>query len=358
MAERESGDDRGRNSGRTGAGADDPTTHDAGDDRVTGTSGNDDPTTHNATDDRVTGTSGRDAVDRSGESVRGHLFEDSGTETVDRHGSRTTTYSGVEELRFLDGRVVLDDSDPAAQVVRLYRAALGRDADQGGLNAWISRLEGGGRLSDLAEAFLRSPEFQVRYGSLDDTAYVDRLYQNVLGRSGDAGGSAYWLGQLRGGASRQDVLAGFAESAENKAGTGGVIASGIWDRSETAQEVARLYDTVFGRLPDAAGLGYWRGRLDDGSARAEDVADAFTRSGEFAQRYGALSNRDFVAAVYGNTLHRAPDAGGLDYWTAQLDGGGSRAAIVVGFSESAEHVGLTAANILGSTPGGYGIALA
>ena len=310
-------------------------------------------------DDRLTGTSRYDTVDLTSESIRGSVFTANGAETVHRHGGQTNTYQNIEELRFLDGRIVLDPNDPAAQVVRLYKACLGREADQGGLNYWIDRLEQGGKLSDLGEAFLRSPEYAARFGAPDNASYVDRLYQNILGRPGDVGGKAFWLGRIQAGVSRQDVLVGFSESEENKVGTRGTVAAGIWDRSENAGQIARLYDTVFGRLPDAGGLAGWRAGLDNGSTKLEDVAGAFTRSAEFVAKYGALNNRNFVESLYRNALGRASDDGGARYWTQQLDAGGlSRAGMVVGFSESGEHVARTAPQFENEDPSRYGITLA
>ena len=46
-----------------------------------------------------------------------------------------------------------------------------------------------------------------------------------------------------------------------------------------------------------------------------------------------------------NTLDRPADRAGLDYWTGALNSGLSRAEVVLAFSESREHVALTAANI-------------
>ena len=72
----------------------------------------------------------------------------------------------------------------------------------------------------------------------------------------------------------------------------------------------------------------------------------FIASAEFQGPYGALDNAGFVSLLYNNVLHRAPDAGGLAYWVSLLNTGqDSRAQEVVGFSESAEHVGNTAPHI-------------
>ncbi len=307
----------------------------------------------------VVGSPGHDIVDLSGSSVRGSLFSFDGTMTMRQHGGQTDTYQGVRELRFLDGRIVLDLDDPAAQTLRMYRAAFGRTPDQDGLNGWISRLETGASLGELGSGFAGSAEFAARFGSLDDAGYVDRLYQNVLGRPGDTAGRAFWLDRLGAGISRGEVLAGFSEGTENRTQTAALVGDGIWDRSETAEQVARLYDTVFGRLPDAAGLAYWRGMLDAGTASLDSIAGAFSASPEFAARFGGLGNRDFVEALYRNTLGRASDPAGAQFWTSVLDDGSSpRGAVVVGFSESAEHVARTAPQFASTDPSQFGIALA
>jgi len=123
--------------------------------------------------------------------------------------------------------------------------------------------------------------------------------------------------------------------------------------------VARLYDTVFGRLPDSSGLVAWKNVLENGSATLVQVADSFTQSAEFRGQYGNLGNRDFANALYVNTLDRAADDAGLNHWARILDSGAaSRAEVVLAFSESAEHIALTAARIQSETPGEYGVLFA
>ncbi|MFT8247390.1 Calx-beta domain-containing protein, partial [Roseomonas sp. BN140053] len=52
-------------------------------------------------------------------------------------GGHSYALTGVEVLHFVDGRLVFDPTDPAAQVVRLYNAALARAPDQDGLNHYV-----------------------------------------------------------------------------------------------------------------------------------------------------------------------------------------------------------------------------
>ncbi len=272
------------------------------------------------------------------------------------HQGRIDVLSGIEEVRFLDGRMAFDAADSAAAITRMYQAGLGRTPEQGGLNFWIANLQSGAPLADLAIGFLSSPEFTTRFGvELSNNDFVTRIYQNVLGRDPDAGGLAFWRDSLDSSErTRGQTLAGISESTENQTGTTAQVAGGIWDVSETAAQVARLYDTALGRLPEAGGLGFWTRAIDSGAALV-DLANSFVNSPEFQSTYGALTNRGFVGAVYSNTLHRPGEAEGVDYWTNVLDGGTSRAQVVIGFSESAEHQQNTQANVISDDPNSYGI---
>lgn len=83
-----------------------------------------------------------------------------------------------------------------ANTARLYRTLLGRQADLAGLGYWIGLQRQGVPLTDVAHWMAQGPEFRSRYGRLDDRAYIDALYRNVLGRPADRAGRDYWLGQL------------------------------------------------------------------------------------------------------------------------------------------------------------------
>ena len=92
------------------------------------------------------------------------------------HGGDAVLLRNVGEARFADGRLVFDADDPAAQVTRLYEAALDRLPEQGGLNAWIHAVQHGQPLSKIAAGFLGSTEFQSRFGAMHDSgAFVDQL---------------------------------------------------------------------------------------------------------------------------------------------------------------------------------------
>jgi serralysin len=105
------------------------------------------------------------------------------------------------------------------EIVLLYSAGLGRNADAEGLDFWSDMLASGYTLSHMAASMIASTEFASRYGNpstMDDAAFVDVLYKNVLDRAADVGGGAFWNDALAEGTSRADMLLAFAVSPENR----------------------------------------------------------------------------------------------------------------------------------------------
>ena len=86
-----------------------------------------------------------------------------------------------------------------ATLFRLYQAFFGRDPDVAGALYWIELLDRCTSLNKIAQEFAGSQEFIERYGALDDAAFVELTYGNVLGRASDPGGHHYWTGKIRGG---------------------------------------------------------------------------------------------------------------------------------------------------------------
>jgi len=286
--------------------------------------------------DALDGGTGFDAALYSG--VRRQYVASS--TSVSGNGEGTDTLTGIEEARFVDGVLTFDASSASAQVMRLYSATLNRTPDQGGLEANTGALATLG-LQGLANTFVASAEFQARFGALNNQQFVEQLYVFALGRIGDAPGIASWVALLNGGASRGQVVVGFSESAENIGRTAATLNAGLWVPDPQALIIARLYDATFKRLPDVGGLTGWVNALK-GGASVTDIAAAFAGSAEFQATFGALSNQAFVEQLYRFCLNREGDAGGIAGWVNALNTGTSRASVLLGFSESAEHVALTA----------------
>ena len=83
-------------------------------------------------------------------------------------------------------------------------------------------------LADVAGGFINGDEFLRNYGSaISDSQFLTNLYSNMLGRAPDAAGYEYWLNDLQNGATKEQTLINFSESAEGIAYTYDLLANGI-----------------------------------------------------------------------------------------------------------------------------------
>jgi hypothetical protein len=137
------------------------------------------------------------------------------------------TYTNVWRFHFDDVSVAYDINGNAGEAYRLYQAAFNRVPDLAGLGFNIHSLDLGLSLSDVAQQFISSAEFQRTYGSPGDDAWVTLLYQNVLHRAPEQAGFAFHLWELSVGLTRAQQLAEFSESPENQANVLGQIQNGI-----------------------------------------------------------------------------------------------------------------------------------
>jgi hypothetical protein len=160
-----------------------------------------------------------------------------------------------------------------APIVRLYFATYQRLPDSGGLKYWAGELQRGVAFNTIAETFATAPEFVARYGSLSGAAFVERLYQNILGRPGEADGVAFWTGELASGRiTRGVLLAQFASSNEYVAGT----------QSDVA--VVMTYVALLARAPEQSGFDFWVAEVDRGRS-IRDLIGAFLAASEYRGRF-------------------------------------------------------------------------
>ncbi len=98
-------------------------------------------------------------------------------------------------------------------VKRLYNKALNREGEEDGITYWSRRIANKEITpEDAAKNFFQSEEFINR--RLNNSDYVETLYQTFMDRASDAAGKAYWVGNLDAGMDRMTVLEGFSRSVE------------------------------------------------------------------------------------------------------------------------------------------------
>ena len=121
----------------------------------------------------------------------------------------------------------------------------------------------------------------------------------------------------------------------------------------TPAEIARLYEAILQREPDAAGLAYWTAetaRLARQPASAFAISNAIAEAMFSSAEYGALRRDDaqYVADLYEAYLDRAPDPEGQAYWSGRVARTG-REAVRAAFVNSPERV-MVASRAVGYHP--------
>jgi hypothetical protein len=142
-----------------------------------------------------------------------------------RAGLPNRSITGVEALVEAAASSRLDAD--VGEVVRLYRAYLGRPVETAGLTYWVGRLRAGMTPLQLGRTFAGTPEFKTRYGSLSPAAAVSLTYTTVLGREPSPSELDYWSGRLGAGLTRGDMVYSFARSPENRSRTNRAVWSTI-----------------------------------------------------------------------------------------------------------------------------------
>src|SRR5207248_202075 len=131
-------------------------------------------------------------------------------------------------------------------------------------------LDQGMNETDVVIAFLTSPEYTASHP--DNASFVQGLYNDVLGRAGNAREVAAWGQVLQSGArDRASVAYYFLTSGE-----------------AYLRALDNYYTHFLGRGPDAPSLQGWMNVLNGGGATPASVTAAFLSSPEYIARQLAL----------------------------------------------------------------------
>jgi hypothetical protein len=115
---------------------------------------------------------------------------------------------------FSDGTVDIAFTQAAPstleQVGMMYHLLLGRSGDLGGFRYWVDSAQTG---VSLADSFLNSPEFIQRFSGLDNTTFIQQIYQNAEQHAASADDLQQWQSYL-GQHTRAEMLAAMSTDVQ------------------------------------------------------------------------------------------------------------------------------------------------
>jgi hypothetical protein len=259
------------------------------------------------------------------------------------------------------------DEDYQSLLEQTYLAETGRAPDPEGAAYWGNLLSTGQITPDqLSAAFSGTPEgtaFDARAGlagiaglantSFDSggggyqgdssgvAAQVDALYQSTFNRPADMAGLQYYGNALMSGASLADIEQSLKASAEyaglqpettGTTGTTGTVGGAVGGTS-LESDLAKYYQSEFGREFDKPGLDFWAGKIRSGEVALGDVAKLFSTSPEglrydIANLAAGKTDQGFIDPslkgryetlqdLYQKEAYRPGDMPGLEYWLGQ-----------------------------------------
>jgi len=106
-------------------------------------------------------------------------------------------------------------------VAGLYAAFFGRAPERDGLGYWVQQLDAGKTVAQVAQEMYNTEPARAFYPTfLTNEEVIARFYVNVLGRTADADGLAYWTAKLNAGESKGSVIAEMITAVTSFTGTG------------------------------------------------------------------------------------------------------------------------------------------
>src|SRR5262249_34128416 len=159
-------------------------------------------------------------------------------------------------------------------------------------------------------------------GTLSNLQFVERVYQNALGRDASLAELNTLVGQLNAGTiTRAGVLNLVSEGTEHKvaedvhavtnnteSGNATFALDHTTDKEIAGHIIRRLYDAALNRPATDVEVATQSQKILSGAETEAQVAADILALPEFASAYGTLSNSAFVSQIFMNALGRAPTA--------------------------------------------------
>ncbi len=202
------------------------------------------------------------------------------------------------------------DSKNARYVCRVYLDLLNRTAEAGGKAYWVARLDSGESRVKIIQTYQRTPEYR--------RTVVDDVYRVFLNRVAEPSGRQFWAEQILRGANPDQIRASVIGSSEYLNRAGGT-SEGF---------AAALYQQVLRRPATSNEIGLVVNQIRQGVARST-IGSQLLATVE--------GDRSTVAGIYERYLRRTPPSDQTEAWVAQLQRGVTELKLVEQIIASSEY---------------------
>lgn len=198
----------------------------------------------------------------------------------DNHGGQNT---GGGDCSKTASAIMGSDEYRSTLIKGFYQTYLRRAADPGGLNTYLSLLKSGGKIDQILIGLLISSEYFITQAGNTNSGFVSEIYQDLLGRTADAGSSI------------------FLNALNNSTQTRTQVVTGIMGSPEyLTREITKLYQTYLGRTPGSAETSQWMSLLQGGQS-SEQLKANLMGSQEYRTKN---SSKDCADLLYPQLLGR------------------------------------------------------
>ena len=183
----------------------------------------------------------------------------------------------------------------ARQVADDYQAFLHRSPGASEVANWVNAFMFGASEDQVADAFLHSQEYL--WSDPSNSGFVQKLFNDILGRSADPAGLASWTSALSAGIVSRSQLADLV----------------LHSNERNVDEIGNYYQQYLGRSASGAEKQNWATLVDAGYCSLPSVAAAFLASQEFYSHSAGASRLDLGKLAFdspadgGDTLPFAAD---------------------------------------------------
>jgi len=106
--------------------------------------------------------------------------------------------------------------------------------------------------------------------------------------------------------------------------------------ASSVTKVQQLYVAYYGRAGDPAGVEFWASTLDANGGNVSEMINEFGASDEYTNGIGQGSNTQQVTDLYQQMFNRAPETAGLEFWVSEINSGArTLGEVAVAIAESA-----------------------